>query len=88
MALHVELLSNTRKVYSGLGMKVLLPAQTGIMEVLPHHAPFVVNLAPGTIFVDTDDKKPVKIPITIGVAYKTAENVTILIEETLTNKLK
>ncbi len=88
MALHVELLSNIKKVYTGLSTKIVLPTEKGIIEVLPHHTPFVVNLAPGTIIVHGEDKKPVKVPSIRGVAYKNEENVTILIEETLSNKLK
>lgn len=88
MALHVELLSDTKKIYSGSASKIILQSETGRIEILPHHAEFVVNLVPGYVLVHTDNNKPIKTRSGIGVAYKKEENVTILIEEPLQNKLQ
>jgi F0F1-type ATP synthase epsilon subunit len=88
MALHVELLSDTKKIYSGSASKVILQSETGTIEILPHHAEFVINLVPGYVRVYTDKDIPVKARSGIGVAYKKEENVTILIEEPVQNKLQ
>ncbi len=81
MALHVDFLSDTQKLYSGVGNKVLLKTESGEMEVLPHHVEFVVNLVPGEVSIFGEKEKPIIIKTGIGVAYKKEETLTILAEE-------
>lgn len=81
MALHIELLGDTKKLYSGPATKVVIPSANGTMEILPRHTDFVVNLAPGKISIYNEGKKVAKIEGQRGVAHKKDETVTILVEE-------
>ena len=81
MALHVDFLSDTKKVYSGATTKVSLPTDNGMLEILPRHVDFVVNLAPGKVVIYNNGKSVSRTIVGKGVSYKQNEIVTILGQE-------
>ncbi|MCA0432077.1 MAG: F0F1 ATP synthase subunit epsilon [Proteobacteria bacterium] len=79
MALHFELVSPSRLLFSGEVASVQLPGSEGEMTILPGHAPVLSTLKPGVVTVQKSDGAD-KIFVRGGFAEVNASGLTVLAE--------
>ena len=80
MALHFELVSPARLLYSGDVASVQIPGTEGEMTILPMHAPVLSTLKPGVVTVTKDSGATEKIFVRGGFAEVNASGLTLLAE--------
>ena len=80
MALHFELVSPARLLYSGEVASVQIPGTEGEMTILPMHAPVLSTLKPGVVTVTKDGGTTEKIFVRGGFAEVNASGLTLLAE--------
>ena len=80
MALHFELVSPARLLFSGDVASVQIPGTEGEMTILPMHAPVLSTLKPGVVVVSKDNGAPEKIFVRGGFAEVNAKGLTVLAE--------
>jgi F-type H+-transporting ATPase subunit epsilon len=79
MALHFELVSPEKLVFSGEVNQVDVPGAEGDFGVLEHHAPMVSTLRPGILTVHTAGG-PQQLVVLGGFAEVSASGLTVLAE--------
>jgi F-type H+-transporting ATPase subunit epsilon len=82
MALHFELVSPSKLLFSGEVDSVVLPGTEGEMTIMPQHAPLLTSLKPGIVVV-TDSKGPQKIFVRGGFAEVNPQGLTVLAERAI-----
>ena len=82
MALHFELVSPSKLLFSGDVESVVLPGTEGEMTILPQHAPVLTSLKPGVV-VMTDAKGAQKIFVRGGFAEVNPTGLTVLAERAI-----
>ena len=80
MALHFELVSPARLLFSGEVASVQIPGSEGEMTILPMHAPVLSTLKPGVVTVTKDSGTAEKIFVRGGFAEVNASGLTVLAE--------
>jgi F-type H+-transporting ATPase subunit epsilon len=80
MALHFELVSPARLLYSGDVASVQIPGTEGEMTILPMHAPVLSTLKPGVVIVTKDGGATEKMFVRGGFAEVNASGLTVLAE--------
>jgi F-type H+-transporting ATPase subunit epsilon len=80
MALHFELVSPARLLYSGDVASVILPGSEGEMTILPQHAPLLATLKPGVVTVSKDGGGSERIFVRGGFAEVNPQGLTVLAE--------
>jgi F-type H+-transporting ATPase subunit epsilon len=80
MALHFELVSPARLLYSGDVVSVQIPGTEGEMTILANHAPVLSTLKPGVVVVSKDGGTTEKIFVRGGFAEVNASGLTVLAE--------
>lgn len=80
MALHFELVSPARLLFSGEVASVILPGSEGEMTILPQHAPLLATLKPGVVTVSKDGGSPERIFVRGGFAEVNPQGLTVLAE--------
>ena len=80
MALHFELVSPARLLFSGDVASVQIPGSEGEMTILPMHAPVLSTLKPGVVTVTKDSGSTEKIFVRGGFAEVNASGLTVLAE--------
>jgi F-type H+-transporting ATPase subunit epsilon len=80
MALHFELVSPARLLFSGDVTSVQIPGTEGEMTILPMHAPVLSTLKPGVVVVTKDGGSTEKIFVRGGFAEVNASGLTVLAE--------
>ena len=80
MALHFELVSPARLLFSGDVASVQIPGSEGEMTILPMHAPVLSTLKPGVVTVTKDSGTAEKIFVRGGFAEVNASGLTVLAE--------
>jgi F-type H+-transporting ATPase subunit epsilon len=80
MALHFELVSPARLLFSGDVASVIIPGTEGEMTILPQHAPVLSTLRPGIVTVAKDGGTQEKIFVRGGFAEVNAKGLTVLAE--------
>jgi len=80
MALHFELVSPARLLYSGDVASVILPGTEGEMTILPQHAPLLATLKPGVVTVTRDGGSSERIFVRGGFAEVNPQGLTVLAE--------
>jgi F-type H+-transporting ATPase subunit epsilon len=80
MALHFELVSPARLLFSGDVASVQIPGTEGEMTILPLHAPVLSTLKPGVVVVTKDGGSTEKIFVRGGFAEVNASGLTVLAE--------
>ena len=80
MALHFELVSPARLLYSGDVTSVQIPGTEGEMTILPMHAPVLSTLKPGVVVVTKDGGATEKMFVRGGFAEVNASGLTVLAE--------
>ncbi len=80
MALHFELVSPARLLFSGDVASVAIPGSEGDMMILPGHAPVLSTLKPGVVVVARDGGAPEKMFVRGGFAEVNAQGLTVLAE--------
>lgn len=80
MALHFELVSPARLLFSGDVASVQIPGSEGEMTILPMHAPVLSTLKPGVVTVTKDGGTTEKIFVRGGFAEVNASGLTVLAE--------
>ena len=80
MALHFELVSPARLLFSGDVASVIIPGTEGEMTILPQHAPVLSTLRPGIVTVAKDGGAQEKIFVRGGFAEVNAKGLTVLAE--------
>ena len=79
MALHFELVSPARLLFSGDVVYVQIPGAEGEMTILPGHAPVLSTLKPGVVTIQKDTGTD-KIFVRGGFAEVNAQGLTLLAE--------
>ena len=79
MALHFELVSPARLLFSGDVVSVQIPGAEGEMTILPGHAPVLSTLKPGVVSIQKDGGTD-KIFVRGGFAEVNAQGLTVLAE--------
>ena len=80
MALHFELVSPARLLFSGDVASVQIPGTEGEMTILPMHAPVLSTLKPGVVTVTKDGGTTEKIFVRGGFAEVNPSGLTVLAE--------
>jgi F-type H+-transporting ATPase subunit epsilon len=80
MALHFELVSPARLLFSGDVAGVTIPGTEGDMGILPGHAPVLSTLRPGVVTIDKDGGGQEKIFVRGGMAEVNPTGLTLLAE--------
>ena len=80
MALHFELVSPARLLFSGDVASVQIPGTEGEMTILPMHAPVLSTLKPGVVVVTKDGGATEKMFVRGGFAEVNASGLTLLAE--------
>jgi F-type H+-transporting ATPase subunit epsilon len=80
MALHFELVSPARLLFSGDVTSVQIPGTEGEMTILAGHAPVLSTLKPGVVVVQKDSSTADKIFVRGGFAEVNASGLTVLAE--------
>jgi F-type H+-transporting ATPase subunit epsilon len=79
MTIHVDIVSASGEVYSGLVEMVYAPAEMGDVGIAPMHAPLVTRLRPGEVRVDLGGDKGMKhFYVSGGILEVQPHTVTIL----------
>ena len=84
MALHFELVSPAKLLFSGDVASVNIPGTEGDMTIMPLHAPVLSTLRPGIVIVTKDGGTTEKIFVRGGFAEVNAKGLTILAETAIT----
>ena len=82
MALHFELVSPSKLLFSGDVDSVVLPGTEGEMTILPQHAPLLTSLKPGLVVV-TSSKGADRIFVRAGFAEVNPKGLTVLAERAI-----
>ncbi len=80
MALHFELVSPARLLFSGDVVSVQIPGTDGEMMILEGHAPVLSTLRPGVVVVDKGSGSPEKMYVRGGFAEVNGQGLTLLAE--------
>ena len=80
MALHFELVSPARLLFSEEVAAVQIPGSEGDMTILPAHAPVLSTLKPGVVIVSREGEKDEKIFVRGGFAEVNPQGLTLLAE--------
>jgi F-type H+-transporting ATPase subunit epsilon len=80
MALHFELVSPARLLFSGDVASVQIPGTEGEMTIMAQHAPVLATLKPGVVVVAKDAGASEKIFVRGGFAEVNASGLTVLAE--------
>jgi F-type H+-transporting ATPase subunit epsilon len=80
MALHFELVSPERLLFSGDVAEVDIPGTEGDMGILPGHAPVLSTLRPGVVTVTKDGGAKERIFVRGGFAEVNSQGLTVLAE--------
>jgi F-type H+-transporting ATPase subunit epsilon len=80
MALHFELVSPARLLFSGDVASVQIPGSEGEMTVMSNHAPVLSTLKPGVVVVTKDGGSIEKMFVRGGFAEVNAGGLTVLAE--------
>jgi F-type H+-transporting ATPase subunit epsilon len=80
MALHFELVSPARLLFSGDVTSVQIPGTEGEMTILAGHSPVLSTLKPGVVVVQKDSGAADKIFVRGGFAEVNAAGLTVLAE--------
>jgi F-type H+-transporting ATPase subunit epsilon len=80
MALHFELVSPARLLFSGDVTSVQIPGTEGEMMILEGHAPVLSTLRPGVVVVQKDGGTTEKMFVRGGFAEVNAQGLTLLAE--------
>jgi F-type H+-transporting ATPase subunit epsilon len=83
MALHFELVSPARLLFSGEVVSVQIPGSEGEMTILPGHAPVLSTLKPGVVTVAKDGGTSEKMFVRGGFAEVNAKGLTVLAEQAI-----
>jgi F-type H+-transporting ATPase subunit epsilon len=80
MALHFELVSPARLLFSGDVASVQIPGTEGEMTIMAQHAPVLATLKPGVVVVTKDGGATEKMFVRGGFAEVNASGLTVLAE--------
>ena len=80
MALHFELVSPERLLFSGEVVEVDIPGTEGDMGILPGHAPVLSTLRPGVVTVTKEGGAKERIFVRGGFAEVNPQGLTVLAE--------
>ena len=80
MALHFELVSPARLLFSGSVASVTIPGTEGEMGIFPGHAPVLSTLKPGVVTVYKDGASTERIFVKGGMVEVNPQGLTLLAE--------
>ncbi len=80
MALHFELVSPARLLFSGAVSSVQIPGSEGEMGIMAGHSPVLATLRPGVVVIARDGSAPERIYVRGGFAEVNAAGLTVLAE--------
>jgi F-type H+-transporting ATPase subunit epsilon len=80
MALHFELVSPARLLFSGDVSSVQIPGSEGEMGIMEGHSPVLATLRPGVVVIARDGSAPERIYVRGGFAEVNAAGLTVLAE--------
>lgn len=76
--LHLDVVSAEASIFSGEASFVALPGEAGEMGILPHHAPLISRIRPGTMKIVLPDGKEEYIFVAGGIIEVQPNGVTVL----------
>ncbi|MGE3646248.1 MAG: F0F1 ATP synthase subunit epsilon [Beijerinckiaceae bacterium] len=82
-AMHFELVSPEKLLFSGEVESVVVPATDGEFEVMKDHAPVMATLKPGIVQVNESASSKMRLFVRGGFADVSANGLTILAEQAL-----
>ncbi|MGB8856211.1 MAG: F0F1 ATP synthase subunit epsilon, partial [Burkholderiales bacterium] len=56
MTMHVDIVSAEASIFSGIAEFVVVPGEAGELGILPHHAPLLTRIKPGTVRIKVQDQ--------------------------------
>ena len=56
MTMHVDIVSAEAQIFSGIAEFVVVPGEAGELGILPHHAPLLTRIKPGTVRIKVQDQ--------------------------------
>ncbi|MGB8339615.1 MAG: F0F1 ATP synthase subunit epsilon [Burkholderiales bacterium] len=56
MTMHVDIVSAESSIFSGIAEFVVVPGEAGELGILPHHAPLLTRIKPGTVRIKVQDQ--------------------------------
>ncbi len=74
--LEVILLTPDRVLYEGRASSVILPGESGVFEILPHHKKLLSRLLEGKVWIDRQTY-----PIRRGVMRVSTNRIVMVVEE-------
>lgn len=86
--MHLEIITPDKKVYTGEVKAVKLPGSEGSFGVLKNHAPLISTLGNGEIKVTEENQQVHTFNVEGGVVEVLNNNITVLAEKVVTDKVK
>jgi F-type H+-transporting ATPase subunit epsilon len=56
MTMHVDIVSAEASIFSGIAEFVVVPGEAGELGIMPHHAPLLTRIKPGTVRIKVQDQ--------------------------------
>ncbi len=56
MTMHVDIVSAEAQIFSGIAEFVVVPGEAGELGILPHHAPLLTRIKPGTVRIKVQNQ--------------------------------
>ena len=78
MSFHLDIVSASDSIFSGLATMVFAPAVDGEIGITPRHAPLLTTLKPGMVRIQADNKEEKNIFVSGGILEIQPNIVTIL----------
>ncbi|RLA07448.1 MAG: F0F1 ATP synthase subunit epsilon [Gammaproteobacteria bacterium] len=78
MSFHLDIVSASDSIFSGLATMVFAPAVDGEIGIMPRHAPLLTTLKPGMVRIQADNKEEKNIFVSGGILEIQPNIVTIL----------
>ena len=76
--IHLDLLTPEKKILSSDVHRLLVPQQEGMIQILPHHVPYIGKLTQGMIHVFINDQEQTY-PVQAGFIFIERNKTTLLI---------
>jgi len=77
---HIDVLSASARIFKGVAVSLVVPAEYGSMGILAHHAPLVARLGSGNIVIRDGTGKNTIVKCARGFLEVMKNHVTLLLD--------